>query len=51
MHLMAERLRRGGAPAEITQLNTAEDARRGRNDPGTWGSGRRWKHCHGAQAA
>ena len=26
----------------------AEDAKRGRNDPCTCGSGRKWKHCHGA---
>ena len=48
MHLMAERLHRGGAPAEIVALYAAEDARRGRNDPCTCGSDRKWKHCHGA---
>ncbi len=51
MRLMSERLRRGGAPSEIVPLYTAEDARRGRNDPCTCGSGRKWKHCHGAGAA
>ncbi len=50
MRLMSERLRRGGAPAEIVPLYRAEDARRGRNDPCTCGSGRKWKHCHGAGA-
>jgi serine-type anaerobic sulfatase-maturating enzyme len=50
MRFMAEQLRRGGAPAEIVQLYAVEDARRGRNDSCTCGSGRKWKHCHGAQA-
>jgi uncharacterized protein len=48
MRFMAERLRRGGAPAEIMALYASEDARRGRNEPCTCGSGRKWKHCHGA---
>jgi uncharacterized protein len=48
MRLMSERLRHGGAPAGIVSLYTAEDARRGRNDPCTCGSGRKWKHCHGS---
>jgi uncharacterized protein len=48
MRLMAERLQRGGAPSEIVALYRAEDARRSRNDPCTCGSGRKWKHCHGA---
>jgi uncharacterized protein len=47
MRFMAERLRRGGAPSEIVGLYAAEDARRGRNDPCTCGSGRKWKRCHG----
>ena len=38
-------------PSEIMQLYAAEDARRGRNDPCTCGSGRKWKHCHGAALA
>ena len=46
MRFMAEQLRRGEAPAQIVQLYAAEDARRGRNDPCTCGSGRKWKHCH-----
>jgi uncharacterized protein len=50
MRFMADRLRRGGAPAEIMSLYAAEDAQRGRNDPCTCGSGRKWKHCHGARA-
>ena len=32
-----------------SQLYAAEDAQRGRNDPCTCGSGRKWKHCHGAE--
>ncbi len=50
MRFMAEQLRRGCAPAEITALYRAEDSRRGRNDLCTCGSGRKWKHCHGAEA-
>jgi serine-type anaerobic sulfatase-maturating enzyme len=50
MRFMAARLRAGGAPSEIVQLYAAGDARRGRNDPCTCGSGRKWKHCHGANA-
>jgi uncharacterized protein len=51
MRFMAEQLRRGGAPSQIVQLYASEDAGRGRNDPCTCGSGRKWKHCHGARAA
>jgi len=47
MRFMSEQLWRDGAPAEITAVYAAEDARRGRNDPCTCGSGRKWKHCHG----
>ncbi|HEX6663453.1 MAG TPA: anaerobic sulfatase maturase [Gaiellaceae bacterium] len=47
MRFMSERLRQNGAPAEIMRLYAADDARRGRNDPCTCGSGRKWKHCHG----
>ncbi len=48
MRYMAEQLAQGRAPAEIVQFYADEDARRGRNDPCTCGSGRKWKHCHGA---
>jgi len=51
MRFMAEQLRSGGAPAEVMGLYAAEDARRGRNDPCTCGSGRKWKHCHGGAVA
>jgi len=48
MRFMGEQLRRGLAPAAVMQLYAAEDAQRSRNDPCTCGSGRKWKHCHGA---
>jgi uncharacterized protein len=48
MRFMAEQLRVGRAPAAVMQLYAAEDAHRGRNDPCTCGSGRKWKRCHGA---
>ena len=48
MRYMCEQLRRGAAPSNIVQLYAAEDAKRGRNDPCTCRSGRKWKHCHGA---
>jgi uncharacterized protein len=47
MRFMGDRLRANGAPSEIVQLYVAEDAKRGRNDPCTCGSGRKWKQCHG----
>ena len=47
MKLMSEFLRAGRAPAELTGIYAAEDAGRGRNDPCTCGSGRKWKRCHG----
>jgi serine-type anaerobic sulfatase-maturating enzyme len=51
MRFMSERLHRGEAPAEIMRSYAAEDARRGRNEPCTCGSGRKWKQCHGAALA
>jgi uncharacterized protein len=48
MRFMADRLRHGGAPSEIVGFYAAEDAARGRNEPCTCSSGRKWKHCHGA---
>jgi len=48
MREMAELLRQGRAPAELMLLYAAGDARRGRNEPCTCGSGRKWKACHGA---
>jgi len=49
MKIMGSLLAQGRAPSEITLLYAAEDAKRGRNDPCTCGSGRKWKHCHGAE--
>ena len=51
MRYMAGQLRAGRAPAEIARVYAAEDARRGRNEPCTCGSGRTWKYCHGAHPA
>jgi len=45
---MASLLAAGRPPAELMEIYAAEDARRGRNEPCTCGSGRKWKHCHGA---
>ena len=50
MRKMSELLRAGRAPSELVQEYAAEDARRGRNDACTCGSGRKWKVCHGAEA-
>jgi uncharacterized protein len=47
MRFMSDRLRHGEAPSAIMQVYATEDARRGRNDPCTCGSGRKWKQCHG----
>ena len=47
MQLMASLLAQGRAPSELVGLYAAEDAKRGRNDPCSCGSGRKWKHCHG----
>jgi uncharacterized protein len=47
MRFMADQLRRDLAPSAIMELYAAEDAARGRNDPCTCGSGRKWKVCHG----
>jgi uncharacterized protein len=51
LRFMSERLRRGEAPSEIAALYAADDARRGRNEPCTCGSGKKWKRCHGAASA
>jgi uncharacterized protein len=48
---MAGLLRAGRAPAELMDTFAARDARRGRNDPCTCGSGRKWKRCHGTEPA
>lgn len=33
----------------VCNLDAAADARGGRNEPCTCGSGRKWKRCHGAE--
>ena len=48
MRAMSELLSAGRAPSELVQVYAAQDAKRGRNDHCTCGSGRTWKHCHGA---
>ncbi len=48
MRIMGALLAQGRAPSEIVEIYRAEDATRGRNEPCTCGSGRKWKHCHGA---
>ncbi|MGH2966799.1 MAG: anaerobic sulfatase maturase [Solirubrobacterales bacterium] len=50
MRTMAGLLGANKAPAEIMALYAAEDAKRGRNDPCTCGSGPKWKRCHGTPA-
>ncbi|MGZ6650714.1 MAG: anaerobic sulfatase maturase [Solirubrobacteraceae bacterium] len=47
MDQMARLLARGRAPSEIVGRYATADADRGRNEPCTCGSGRKWKHCHG----
>jgi uncharacterized protein YecA (UPF0149 family) len=47
MDAMTDLLRAHRPPAEVMDAYAADDARRGRNDPCTCGSGRKWKHCHG----
>jgi uncharacterized protein len=53
MRLMCDLLRQGRAPAEVPALLAAEKRQRlaqtGRNDPCPCGSGRKFKHCHGAR--
>ena len=49
MRTMGALLAEGRAPAEIMGLYATADARRGRNDTCTCGSGRKWKRCHGAK--
>ena len=48
MRRMSELLRAGRAPVELMAEYAAADSRRGRNEPCTCGSGRKWKQCHGA---
>jgi len=48
MRAMVDLLREDRAPAELVAVYAAEDTTRGRNDPCTCGSGRKWKRCHGS---
>jgi uncharacterized protein len=47
MRAMCDLLRVDRAPSDLVPVFAAEDAKRGRNEPCTCGSGRKWKHCHG----
>jgi uncharacterized protein len=49
MRVMARLLAVNRPPSEISAMYAIEDAARGRNDPCTCGSGRKWKRCHGAE--
>ena len=55
MRKMSELLHQERSPAEAHDLLTAEDQQRftgvGRNDPCPWGSGDKYKKCHGAATA
>ena len=50
MRAMCDLLTRDRAPAELMRTYAARDAKRGRNDPCTCASGRKWKQCHGRAA-
>jgi len=51
METMAALLRANQAPSELMGVYAMQDARRGRNEPCTCGSDRKWKHCHGNRRA
>ena len=48
MEAMTQLLRQNRAPSELVDSYARADAARGRNEPCTCGSGRKWKKCHGA---
>jgi uncharacterized protein len=48
MEEMCRLLRAGQAPSQVVDRFARADARRGRNEACTCGSGRKWKHCHAA---
>jgi serine-type anaerobic sulfatase-maturating enzyme len=48
MTVMVALLNDDRAPAELMASYARDDARRGRNEPCTCGSGRKWKRCHGS---
>jgi uncharacterized protein len=47
MEAMCWLLRAGRAPSQITDGYARADAKRGRNEACTCGSGRKWRQCHG----
>jgi uncharacterized protein len=49
MRFMSDRLRSDEAPSDVVGWYALADAKRGRNDPCTCGSGRKWKACHGSR--
>ncbi len=51
MRAIADLLATNRAPAELMQIYAAEDAHRGRNEPCTCGSGRKWKRGGNATAS
>ncbi len=48
MQAMVLLLREGRAPSELMAVYARDDADRGRNEPCTCGSGKKWKKCHGS---
>ena len=48
MRAMSSLLRAGQPPADLMARYAIADARRGRNDPCSCGSARKWKRCHAA---
>ncbi len=48
MRFMADQLRSGQDATALSDWYAAADGQRGRNDPCTCGSGRKFKKCHGA---
>ena len=58
MQLMVRLLRQNRAPSEVMRWYAAEDqkwqellTKTGRNDPCPWGSGKKFKNCHGRDSA
>jgi uncharacterized protein len=47
MRAIAGLIQKNALAADIMPLITAEDSKRGRNDPCPCGNGRKWKQCHG----
>jgi uncharacterized protein len=47
MRAMADLLQKQRSPAMLMEAYRSADIARGRNDPCSCSSGRKWKHCHG----